>query len=221
MHENHRERLRERFLKEGLDSFEPHKALELLLFYAVPRRDTNELAHRLLGQFGSISGVFEAHPEELAAIEGVGRNSAVLLSMMAPLLRLYRKSGMAHGPVLDTCLAACAHTADLFAGRMIEAFYLLCLDPGSRLIREVLLQEGTVEEVSVHPRTVVEAALRCNASQVIFAHNHPKGDVNPSAADIACTKKFSEALSAIGITVADHIIVCGELTYSFSKEGRL
>lgn len=221
MHENHRDRLRERFLAEGLDSFEPHQALEMLLFYCVPRRDTNELAHRLISRFGSIAGVFDAHALELEQVEGMGRNSAVLLTMMKPLWRLYRQDSSRHGVLMDSCSAACAYAVDLFAGRLNEAFYVLCLDPGCRLIREALLHEGTVNEVSVHPRTVVETAIRNNASQVIFVHNHPKGLVVPSSNDIAYTRRLTVALSTIGINIIDHIIVCGEESYSFAKEGRM
>lgn len=221
MHENHRERLRDRFLSEGLDNFEPHQALELLLFYALPRRDTNELAHNLIARFGSLAGVLDAHPSELAAVEGMGRNAAVLLCLMKPLWRLYRQESARRGLRLDSSPAACTYAADLFAGRTNEAFYLLCLDPASRLIHEALLQEGTVDEVSVHPRVAVEAALRHNASQVILVHNHPKGGVEPSAGDLSGTRRLAAAFSSIGIVVADHIVVAGEETYSFAREGRL
>lgn len=221
MHENHRERLRQRFLSEGLDAFEPHQALELLLFFAVPRRDTNAHAHALISRFGSLAGVFDAHVSDLEKVEGIGRHSAVLISMMKPLWRLYRRESSGRGPLLDTRSASCAFAADLFAGRSSEALYLLCLDTNSRLIRETLLCEGTVEEVSVHPRAVVEAALRSNASRVILAHNHPNGAPGPSAADISFTQRVAAALSAIGIGVADHIVVCGEETYSFAREGRM
>lgn len=221
MHENHRERLRDRFIAEGLDSFEPHQALELLLFYAIPRRDTNELAHRLIAHFGSIAGVLDAHLAELEAVDGVGRNSAVLISMMKPLWRLYRQESACSGQNLDNYRTVCSYVVNLFVGRTNEAFYILCLDPGCRLIREVLLQEGTVNEVSVHPRTVVEMALRNNASQIILAHNHPKGLLEPSANDIAYTRRLTMALSAIGINVIDHIIVSGEDTLSFAHEGRM
>jgi DNA repair protein RadC len=221
MHENHRERLRDRFLSEGLDGFEPHQALELLLFYALPRRDTNELAHSLIERFGSLSGVLDAHPAELEAVEGMGRASAVLLAMMKPLWRLYRQESARRGLLLDNHQSACAYAADLFAGRTNEAFYLLCLDPSSRLIHEALLQEGTVDEVSVHPREAVAAALRHNASQVILVHNHPKGALDPSAGDIAFTRSLAQAFSSIGIAVADHIVVAGEETYSFVCDGRM
>lgn len=221
MHENHRDRLRDRFIAEGMDSFEPHQALELLLFYAIPRRDTNELAHQLIGHFGSVAGVFDAHSAELAAVDGMGRNSAVLLSMMKPLWRLYRQESSRHGLSMDNFRTACSYAIDLFAGRTNEAFYILCLDPSCRLIREVMLHEGTVNEVSVHPRTVVETAIRNNSSQVIFVHNHPKGLLEPSANDIAYTRRLTVALSTIGINIIDHIIVSGEDTYSFAREGRM
>jgi DNA repair protein RadC len=221
MHENHRDRLRDRFLAEGLESFEPHQALELLLFYCIPRRDTNELAHRLIEHFGSIAGVFDAHSAELESIEGIGKNASVLLSLMKPLWRLYRQESSRNGLSMDNFRTASSYAVDLFAGRTNEAFYVLCLDPSCRLIRQVLLHEGTVNEVSVHPRTVVETVIRNNASQVILVHNHPKGLLEPSANDIAYTRRLTIALSTIGISIIDHIIVSGEETYSFAREGRM
>ena len=221
MHENHRDRLRERFLSEGLDSFQPHEALELLLFYAIPRRDTNELAHRLLQHFGSLDAVFDAHPQELEQVSGMGRNSAVMLAMMAPLWRMYRREGSRSGKPLDNHRAASDYLKDLFAGRTNEALYLLCLDPHCRLIKDVLLLEGTINEVAVHPRTVVEAALRCKATQVIVAHNHPKGKPEPSVHDIDFTRGIALALSTIGIPLIDHIIVSFDEIYSFAHAGRM
>lgn len=221
MHEQHRERLKTRFLSEGLEGFDPHQALELLLFYALPRHDTNPIAHRLIEHFGSFSAVLDADPAELQRMEGLGMSSAVLLAMMKPLWRLYRRDSSQHRVPLDNYRAAGAFCVDLFAGRTKEALYLLCLDPACRLIRDVLLHEGTVNEVAVHPRTVVETALRNNASQVILVHNHPLGQLEPSQNDLVFTRKISMALSVIGIRVADHIIVSGEEAYSFAHEGRM
>lgn len=221
MHENHRDRLRERFLSEGLDSFDSHQALELLLFYAVPRHDTNELAHRLIQQFGSVSSVLDADPAELEQFEGLGRRSAVLLAMMKPLWRLYRRESARIGPAMDNFKAASDFAADLFTGRTNEAFYVLCLDPGCKLIRAALLCEGTVNEVSVHPRTVMETVLRNNASQIILMHNHPNGMLDPSSDDVAYTRRLAVACLSIGIDIVDHIIVSGDETYSFAREGRM
>ncbi len=221
MHEQHRERLKVRFLSEGMDSFDPLQALELLLFYALPRRDTNPIAHRLMERYGSFSAVLDADPLDLEKVEGMGPNSALLLAMMKPLWRLYRRDSSQHGMPMDNYRAACAFSIDLFAGRTKEALFMLCLDPSCRLIREVLLHEGTVNEVSVHPRTIVESALRNNASQVILVHNHPLGQLEPSGNDLIFTRKLAIALSAIGISMADHIIVSGEQAYSFAHEGRM
>lgn len=221
MHEQHRERLKARFLNEGLDAFDAHQALELLLFYAIPRRDTNPIAHRLIEHYGSLSAVLDADPSELQRIEGMGISSSVLLSMLKPLWRLYRQDSSRHRIPLDTYQTACSFCVDLFAGRIKEALYLLCLDPSCRLIRNILLHEGTISEVAVHPRTVVETALRNQASQVMLVHNHPLGQLEPSQSDILFTRKITMALSAIGIRTADHIIVCGENAYSFAHEGRM
>ena len=222
MHEDHRQRLRERFLAEGLESFEPHQALELLLCYAIPRRDTNELAHALIDHFGSLAAVLDAHPDDLTTVPGVGRNAAVLLALMNPLWRLYRRQSLEDNTqVIDNYRTACSFAVSLFAGRVNEALYLLCMDPGCRVLRCQLLQEGTVNEVSVHPRTVVEAAIRSNATQVILMHNHPKGDLQPSANDLTYTRRLLFALQSIGVDVVDHIIVSEEEALSLAREGAL
>ena len=221
MHENHRHRLRERFLAEGLEGFEPHQALELLLYYAIPRQDTNALAHLLIERFGSLSAVLDAHPDDLMAVCGVGENAAVLLALMNPLWRLYRQESLAETEMLDNYQDACAYAVSLNAGRVNEAFYLLCLDPNCRLLRHQLIQEGTVDEVMVHPRTIVEAAIRSNASQVILVHNHPKGGLEPSLSDLNYTRRLAFSLQSIGVDVIDHIIVGSEQALSMANEGYL
>ncbi len=187
MHENHRARLRNRYRNEGLGSFEPHEILELLLFYALPRRDTNALAHTLIRHFGNLSGVLGASVEDLAAVPGMGEHSAILLNMMLPLQRAYLKDASRERKPLTNANIAIDYARNLFAGRRSEALFLLCLDSRCRLIRECLLLEGTVSEVSVHPRRIVECALQNNSVQVMLMHNHPEGDPQPSKSDLLYT----------------------------------
>jgi len=221
VHEGHRKRLKMRFIEDGLDSFEPHQILELLLFYSIPRKDTNELAHSLLKKFGSLSGVFEADPKEIANTDGIGENTAVLLSLIPQLSRRYNGDKWREKPELNSSTKAGNYAVSLFDGRTYEAFYIICLDAQNRVNHSALVHEGTINEAPVYPRLLVEAALRHKANSVILAHNHPGGTLKPSRADIEATRTICTALESISIKVVDHIIVCGNQYYSFAENGKL
>jgi len=221
LHTGHRKRLKNRFLEEGLDSFELHQVLELLLFFSIPRRDTNEIAHKLLKKFGSLSGVFEADIKELVKVEGIGENSAFLISMIPQLSRRYLNDKWRDKPELNSSSKAGEYAISLFAGRTYEVFYVICLDAQNRVNYAALVHEGTINEAPIYPRIIVETALRHKANSVILAHNHPGGSLNPSRGDIEATKVIKNALESISIKVVDHIIVCGERYVSFAERGLL
>lgn len=221
IHEGHRERLKRRFIEHGLDNFEDHQVLELLLFFSIPRRDTNEVAHKLISTFGSISNVFEAHPKELQKVEGVGENSAILISLISHISRRYLTDKTKKSFQLKDVKSAADYIKSLFIGCKNEVFYVICLDTQLNVINSTPLFEGTVKEAVVYPRRVVEIVLRYNASSVILAHNHPGGSTNPSADDIRTTQKIVNALSTISVKVNDHFIIAGEKFYSFAQNGML
>lgn len=207
MHDGHRQRLKDRFVLEGLDNFNELQVLELLLFYAIPRQDTNPLAHRLLARFGTLSQVLEAPIEELQKVEGVGRNAAVLLHLATAVSRYYMVNRAMQNTVLSTTEKCGEFLTPFFHGRRNETVYLLCLDAKCKLLccREV--SEGSVNSAGVSPRKVVEMALGANATTVVLAHNHPSGIAVPSAEDVQTTYRVANALDAVEITLADHIIV--------------
>lgn len=219
MHKGHRERIKNRFLSEGLDNFEDHQVLELILFYAIPMKDTNELAHTLIKQYGSLSAVLEADVEDLMTVPGIGRNAAVLLSLIPSLARRYFKDRWGDRPKLNSTSKAGEYLISLFAGRSYELFYILCLDAQNRLNHAALVHEGTIDQTAVYPRLVVEAALRHQSSSIIISHNHPGGTLRPSAADIEVTKIIKSALEPISIEVLDHIVVAGDKYFSFADSG--
>lgn len=222
LHEGHRARLRRRFRAEGLDGFEDHQVLEMLLFYAIPRRDTNELAHLLLKRFGSFANVLEADVEDLARVEGIGEGAATLLALVPALTRRYFVDRARQGRhQLNSTERAAEFLVPFMAGRATEVFYVLCLDTQCRVIVPALIVEGLPDRASVEPRAVVEVALRHKAHSVIFAHNHPTGTARPSTADHRVTRLLVEALAPIGIAVRDHIIVAGEDWFSFVRAGDL
>ncbi|MDD2234762.1 MAG: DNA repair protein RadC [Desulfitobacteriaceae bacterium] len=221
MHEGHRSRLKNRFLEEGLDGFEDHQTLELLLFYAIPRKDLNELAHSLINKYGSLAGVLEADPKDLAKTPGLGLNSAILLALIPSLTRIYLKDRWGTRPTLDGTIKAGKYILTLFAGRTYEVFYVICLDAQHQVIYPALVHEGTIDQAPVYPRLIVETALRHKAHSVILAHNHPGGNPTPSPQDIDVTKRIQSALEQISVTVLDHIIAIGEKYVSCAERGLL
>lgn len=221
MHAGHRQRVRQRYLSEGLENFEEHQVVELLLFYGIPRRDTNELAHRLLARYGSFANMVEAGADDLKKVKGISENTAVLISMIPQLARFYHKSKWKERPILKNALQAGEYIVDLFTGAKYESFYCVCLDAKNRVRHTLLLYEGTIDETRIYPRNLVEEVLRCQAHQVILAHNHPGGDPKPSRADMQTTVSICESLAAVSIQVLDHIIVGGKGYFSFAMQNLL
>lgn len=216
-HQGHRQRLKARVLSEGIDNFEDHQILELLLFYAIPMKDTNALAHRLIGHYGSLAGVFDANPRDLSALVGVTENTALLLCLIPALARRYQQGKLAPKAVLGSTTAAGEYAVSLFTGRLNEVFYVICLDSQNKVNQATLLHEGTINEAPVYPRLIVETALRHQAASIILAHNHPGGSQRPSQADLDVTRRIRQATEAIAIPVVDHIIVAGDSYYSFAE----
>lgn len=220
-HKGHRQRVKNRVINEGIDSFEDHQILELLLFYCIPMKDTNELAHQLIQAYGSLSGVFDADPRDLCDQIGVTENTAILLSLIPSLARRYQQGKFREKAVLNSTTKAGEYTMALFTGRLNEAFYVICLDSQNKVNQATLLHEGTINEAPVYPRLIVETALRHQAASIILAHNHPGGSQKPSQADLDVTRKIKLATEAIAIPVVDHIIVAGESYYSFAENRML
>ncbi|MBC3802964.1 DNA repair protein RadC [Acetobacterium fimetarium] len=216
-HKGHRQRVKNRVLREGVDSFEDHQILELLLFYCIPMKDTNELAHLLIDRFGSLAGVLDARPEDLCAVTGITENSGILLNLIPSLARRYHQEKLKEKTILDSTTKAGEYARALFTGRLYEVFYVICLDSQNRVNHTALLHEGTINEAPVYPRLIVETALRHQATSIILAHNHPGGSHQPSQADVEVTRKIRTATEAIAITVADHIIVAGDGYFSFAE----
>lgn len=206
IHDGHREKMRQRFLTTGLDGFAEHEALELLLFYAIPRRDTNELAHCLLSRYGSLEAVFSAPAEDLQKVDGVGQSAAVLLNLVP---RLAEKSRIQENKpeILNSTEKAGAYLLRRFDGKKYELVYQLCLDGKGKLQVCKLLTEGSVNGAELDIRRLVENALLSDASGVILSHNHPSGVALPSRDDFSTTERVRAALETVGVQLIDHIIV--------------
>lgn len=210
IHQGHRKRLKERFCLEGLDHFNEINVLEMLLFYCIPRQDTNALAHRLLERFGSFSNVLEAPREELMEVKGVAENVAIYLSMIREVSRYYevgRSAKNGNEPVvLDRVDDIGEYMKPYFIGRTRETVFLLCLDSKCRVICCKKIGEGSVNTAALSIRKVVEVALNSHAVSVAVAHNHPSGFALPSPEDIQTTKQLEKALQAVDIVLVDHLI---------------
>ena len=207
IHAGHRQRLKERFLKDGLDHFEEHQVLELLLFYAIPQRDTNEIAHELIRKFGSLAKVLEATPEELMQVKYVGDNAATLFQLITAVSRYYQVSCAMQEQVLPTINACGRYLVPFFYQRPYETVFLLCLDAKCKVLSCEKVGEGSVNSAGVPIRKVVEMALKANATSVILSHNHPSGVAVPSPEDVQTTRRLALALDAVEIGLVDHIVV--------------
>ena len=207
IHKDHRARMKARFAKEGLDAFDEHQVLELLLFYCIPRRDTNEIAHNLINRFGSLSAVLDAPQKELAKVEGMGENSALFLCLLKDLRRYYKINLNDTEDSLTNIKQCGDYLLSYYQGKKIETVYLLCLDAKCKVISCRELEEGNVNSANISIRKIVDVALTENATSVVLAHNHPSGIALPSAEDIATTQKVAQALRLVDVVLIDHIVV--------------
>ena len=221
MNEGHRQRLRERFEQSGLNGFHDHEVIELLLSYAIPRRDVKPLAKELLARFGSLSAVVDAPVAHLKQVEGVGSHASVLLAMVPRLMDRYVQDRWKRSESFNSTRDAVQFLSSLLGTQRAEVFCILALNSQNALIAAEEIQRGSVNRTAVFPRLVVEACLKHRATAVILAHNHPGGDPNPSSADRQLTRRLKRLLSDLDIQVHDHIIVAGRAYYSFAEHQEL
>ena len=220
-HQGHRRRLRETYLRAGLENLSDVNRLELLLFYALPRQDTNPLAHALLQDFGSLSAVLDASVERLMEVEGVGPNTAALIRLVSELNACaeQEKAQNRSQGILDTTSKCAEYLLPCFFGLSAEVVYLLCLDARCKLLACRKLGEGSVNAADVSVRKIVETALHHNAASVVLAHNHPAGLCRPSDEDENTTLRVWRALHAVNIQLVDHIVVSGTEYFSMADRG--
>lgn len=218
-HEGHRERLRKQFAENGLDPFNDHTALELLLTYAIPRADVNELAHRLIDTFGDLGAVLAAPQEELCKVKGVGERTAALIALAPAIVR---KGAISHGlsggdVVLDSSEKAGEFLKPYFMNARDEIVYEITMDNKCRLINIRKQESGETNSTGFNMRRFVENALRDNATFVILAHNHTSGIALPSHNDLITTEQVSKTLNSMGMRLLDHIIVAGDDYVSLAR----
>lgn len=207
IHDGHRERLRARYARSGLDDFADHEVLELLLTYAIPRIDVNEPAHDLVNRFGSVAGALDALPEELCEIDRVGPGAAQFLTMLPAVFRRYALNKTEPGEPMETLAKIGEFLHAKYTGVTFERVYLLLFDNSMRLIDCCHLSDGSVNCANIPMRRVAELCLLKHASCAVLAHNHPMGLAIPSSADIEVTHATESALDTVGVIFLEHIIV--------------
>ncbi len=221
IHDGHRERLRERYKENGLKGFNDINALELLLFYALPRKDTNPLAHELLNWFGSLQAVFSASVEELKDVPGISDSSAILIKLVPDICRLARITETSKGKGITDSSLASGFLIPRFMFEESEKVIMLSLDSAKKVKACTDISSGVVNSVDLNIRLIVETALKNKASSVILAHNHPDGDTSPSREDRETTTRIRDSLKLVDIPLVDHIIVSGNDYFSFCDAGYL
>ena len=218
-HKDHRQRLKKKFSESGVAAFHDYEVLELLLSYAIPRKDVKPLAKELLVNFGSLKGIMDAEKDSLEKVKGVGAHTAILIKLIKEMGILYLKEKAKEKPQITCTRELLDYCKTYMGGLKDERFCVIYLDAQNRMTDIETIQEGIVNQAVVYPRKVLENALKQKASAVILVHNHPSGQVKPSDADIRLTKTIQETARILDIIVHDHVIIGENRFFSFREEG--
>lgn len=205
-HLGHRNRMKNRFLKTGFDSFERHEILEFLLFYAIPKKDTNELAHSLIKYFGSFAKVVDAPYEILLKIKGVGEHTVILLKQIPQLFRIYCEDLQQPCKVMDKIEKWVEFFKPKFIGRPNENLFVAGIDDSANFVACELVCEGSRNKIDIYYEKLVKFTIQWNIDRIVLAHNHPNGMAIPSISDKLGTEKLEVALKYLNITLMDHFI---------------
>ncbi len=215
----HRQRIKEKYEKSGIDGWLDYEVLELALSYAIPRKDTKPIAKELLSRFKTINGVLDSDRKELRTVTGISEHMALFLKLLKDVAILYMENGIHNRDLLSSPQVVYDYLKASLKGAVDEEFKMLFLDSRNQLIAVETFKIGTVNRSVVYPRKVVERALYNHAVGVIIAHNHPAGTLQPSQDDRGVTKAIKEALKTVDITLLDHIIIGNNDYYSFRNNG--
>lgn len=219
LHSGHRKRFRDRFLSSP-DSFSKHELLELLLFYSLPQKNTNPIAHEILLKYDDIKDVLKADKEDLMAIKGVGENTACFLKLIGKL-NSYLAEEEAEDIDFYNTERVTPYLLRVLGKEKYECFCIFYLSDKGRILKRELFTQGKTSSVSVHLPDIHKTCVLLNPSQIVFAHNHPSGDSTPSLADDDSTKSIKELAEFLKIRLCDHVIVGKDKIYSYREEGRI
>lgn len=220
-HSGHRERLRSKFMKSGIDGLHDYEQIELLLTYAVPVKDVKPVGKSLVRKFKNISGVLDADVRELEEVKGIGYSSSLLIKLVRALMTKYSEEKMFSGEVMNSPERVYEFSKLKIGSGKNESLMAIYLNTKNLVIEYEMISEGSVDNVTVYPRKIIEMALKNNASGLIIVHNHPSGDTEPSSSDRELTKELMNIAESMDIRLLDHIIVSRKDYYSFSKNGEL
>lgn len=215
----HRRSLKARFRKGSLEGFHDYEILELLLLYAVPKKDVKHLAKSMLKRFRGIRGVFDASAEELKTVEGMGENAAVLIKLVKDMTGVYLKERMMGSDVMRCTKDVLDYLNLTLSGERVEKFLAIYLNARNEVLAVETLHEGTINQTAVYPRKAIEKAFKHNARSVIFVHNHPSGDATPSNVDRQLTRVLDRAALAVDLLVHDHLIIGKSKHFSARENG--
>lgn len=219
IHEGHRERTLERFFYNGFDNFEEHQKLEMILFFSVPRADTNVVAHELIKKYKSVAGVMDAPAKELLQFKYVTKRTVQLFKMIKETYRLYECEKAAEKSFMTTTAEYYNYLRLLLQNRAEECVAGIFLDDNGKFLKANIINEGALRDVLFDPRKILEAAWGCGATTIVLSHNHPNNDPYPSNEDIEVTNKMRNLLHSVGIHLKDHIIITNDDYYSLNQNG--
>lgn len=224
--QGHRERIKEKFLKNGIDGFAEYEILELLLTYCIPRKDTKPIAKELLNKFKSLDNVFKADLDKLSAIDGLGKNTVAFLKLIGDLPSIIYKDELKNKKLIDKETLKISNKDILLkylrnkiGYEEIEKFYVLYLPSSNEVIEFEENSVGTLDRSSVYPREIYKKIINLNAKSVILAHNHPSDNITPSKCDIELTNEIAKGLKNFGALLIEHIIITKNSYFSFLEEG--
>lgn len=222
LHKEHRKRVRKEFLEHGFtDDIPSHKLLETLLFFSIPRIDTNETAHRLLNEFGTVADVLEADTSELLKVDGVGENTAMLIKLILPLLKRYKNDKGSVKPKFNDSDGICEYAIIRYFGETKEVFSVMSFGNDGQMLGFDKLNEGDTTTVSVPIREVVKVALKRKAACVVIVHNHVGTNALPSTNDVEMTIDLKSVLNQMGIKLIDHVIIANDDAVSMNQTEKL
>ncbi|MCM1544038.1 MAG: hypothetical protein NC110_01955 [Ruminococcus sp.] len=220
IHKGHRQKVKQRYYETGLRGMADHNVLEMLLFFGIPYKDTNEIAHELISRFGSFSGVLRADVKDLRKVKGMTDNAACLINMLLPVYKRYEADLAQRNPSLMTIKEVVDYVRPKYIGAMTEMVYLLCFDSAHRLIAERMLKEGSLVNATFDLRSIASVLLETNATGVILVHNHPNAIAAPSSADVAATCSVADFLNTLDIALLDHIIISDDAHFAMSQSDK-
>ncbi len=219
VHDGHRERMRDRFRKNGIGGFKEHEVLEMLLYYCIPIRNTNEIAHALLEEFKTLPRVLNASEKELVRVDGIGKNAAFFISFIRQLELYFPDDDVDPDDILWNLKRCHKYLRRCFVGKKNETVMLLCLDAKCKLLGCYVIGEGSLHSANASVRKIIKTAIDTNATSVVLGHNHPGGLAVPSGEDVRTTQEIAVALKTLDVRLIDHVVIAGDEIVSLVESG--